>query len=51
MSTDNFGITLIEQLKKSYDRCRHQSPDTVREEDVILIMKREKLFKISFNVL
>ena len=27
-------ITLIEQLKKSYDRCRHQSPDTVREEDI-----------------
>ena len=34
MSTDNFGITLIEQLKKLYDRCRHQSADTVREEDI-----------------
>ena len=34
MSTNNFGITLIEQLKKSYDRCRHQSPDTIREEDI-----------------
>ena len=34
MSTDSFGIALIEQLKKSYDRCRHQSPDTIREEDV-----------------
>ena len=34
MSTDNFGITLIEQLKELYDRCRHQSPDTIREEDI-----------------
>ena len=34
ISTDNFGITLIEQLKKSYDRCRHQSRDTVRKEGI-----------------
>ena len=34
MSTDSFEITLIEQLKKSYDRCRHQSSDTIREEDI-----------------
>ena len=43
MSTDNFGITLIEQLKNSCDRCRHQSPDTIREDgsnnDLLLKIK------------
>ena len=34
MSTNNFGIIVTEQLKKSYDRCPHQSPDTIREEDI-----------------
>ena len=42
ISTDNFGITLIEQLKK-FDRCCHQSPDTIRED----ISNNDLLLKIK----
>ena len=33
MYTDDFRMTLTEQLKKSNDRCRHESAETITEQD------------------